>query len=79
MHFYEALEKTQPAPAPAAADLAPAGVTHQDLKDVVNAFQEAMETNKKEILDLIKNSNASNNDVKDNNVNQQGQESEVTQ
>ena len=80
MHFYEALEKTQPKKAPEPADPAPAGVTQQDLKDVMKAFQDALSSNnesmKKEIMEMIKNSNASE-DVNDNNVNQQ--EREVTQ
>ena len=73
MHFYEALEKTQPKKAPEAADPAPAGVTQQDLKDVMKAFQDALSSNnenmKKEIMEMIKNSNASqdvNNDKPNN-------------
>lgn len=77
MHFYEALEKTQPKKAPEPADSAPAGVTQQDLKDVMKAFQEALSSNnesmKKEIMEMIKNSNASE-DVTNKPINEESEE-----
>lgn len=77
MHFYEALEKTQPKKAPESADPAPAGVTQQDLKDVIKAFQDALSSNnesvKKEIMEMIKNSNASE-DVTDKPNNEESEE-----
>lgn len=76
MHFYEALEKTQPKKAPEPADPAPAGVTQQDLKDVMKAFQEALSSNnesmKKEIMEMIKNSNASE-DVTNKPINEESE------
>lgn len=77
MHFYEALEKTQPKKASEPADPAPAGVTQQDLKDVMKAFQEALSSNnesmKKEIMEMIKNSNASE-DVTNKPINEESEE-----
>lgn len=77
MHFYEALEKTQPKQEHEEADPVPAGVTQQDLKDVIKAFQDALSSNnesmKKEIMEMIKNSNASE-DVTDKPNNEESEE-----